>query len=85
MCSRKLLQKNRSKMFFRCIYVNCNAWQYVGCETLWAEIIKSLVEKIEQDLGVYTTRVFRLFSLDLIERTVFKVTLTQSTYILNKF
>ena len=59
-------------MFFRFIYVNYNAWQYAGCDTLWAGIVTALAEKIEQEFGVFTTRVFRSLSLDVIERSVFK-------------
>ena len=59
-------------MFFRFIYVNYNAWHYTGCDTLWAGIIIALAEKIEQEFGVFTTRVFRSLSLDVIERPVSK-------------
>ena len=57
-------------MFLRFIYVNYNAWQYAGCDTLWAGIVTALAEKIEQEFGVFTTRVFRSLSLDVIERPV---------------
>ena len=59
-------------MFFRFIYVNYNAWQYARCDTLWAGIITALAEKVEQEFGVFTTRVFRSLSLDLIEKPLFK-------------
>ena len=59
-------------MFFRFIYVDYSAWQYARSDNLWLGIITTLAEKIEQELGVYTTRVFRSLSLDLIERPVFK-------------
>ena len=57
-------------MFFRFIYVNYNAWQYAGCDTLWAGIVTALAKKIEQEFSVFTTRVFRSLSLDVIERRI---------------
>ena len=39
---------------------------------MWAGIVTALAQKIEQEFGVYTTRVFRSLSLKLIERPLFK-------------
>ena len=49
--------------FDRFIFVNYNAWHFAGCEFLWAGIIKALAEKVEEEFGVLTTRLFRSISL----------------------
>ena len=53
-----------SFFFSRFIFVNYNAWHYVGCDTLWAGIVTTLAEKIEEEFGVLTTRLFRSIALD---------------------
>ena len=55
-------------MFFfpRFIFVNYNAWQYAGCEVLWAGIVKALAEKVEAEFGIFTTRLFRSINLETV-------------------
>ena len=53
-------------IFFRFIFVNYNAWHFAGCDYLWAGIVKALAEEIEDEFGVFTTRLFRSISLDTV-------------------
>ena len=48
---------------YRFLFVNYNAWHYVGCDVLWAGIAKALAEKVEEEFGVFTTRLFRSITL----------------------
>lgn len=58
--------------YLRFIFVNFNAWQYAGCDTLWAGIVTTMAEKIEEEFGVFTTRVFRSLTLDSVEKPIFE-------------
>jgi len=55
-------------VFFRLktkyIFVNFKAWEYAGCDTLWAGIVTNLTEAIEQEFGVVTSRLFRLLDVE---------------------
>ena len=57
-------KQNYIKLFFRFLFVNYNAWHYIGCEYLWAGIAKALVEKVEEEFGVFTTRIYRSLPLE---------------------
>ena len=62
---------NSGFYYCRYLFVNYNAWNYVGCDILWAGIVKNLAEKIEEEFGVFTTRLFRSISLEKESRTGF--------------
>ena len=57
----KIANKN---FFQRILFVNYNAWHYVGCDVLWAGIVKALAEKVEEEFGKFTTRLFRAIALE---------------------
>ena len=57
----KITNKN---FFQRILFVNYNAWHYVGCDVLWAGIAKALAEKVEEEFGKFTTRLFRAIALE---------------------
>nr|XP_018669844.1 kinase D-interacting substrate of 220 kDa-like [Ciona intestinalis] len=46
------------------VYVDYNAWEFAGSDNLWAGLVTKLVDEIEAEFGVVTTRVFRTISLD---------------------
>ena len=50
-------------MFDRFIFVNYHAWNFAGCDFLWAGIVKALVKEIEKEFGASLTRWFRSISL----------------------
>ena len=56
-------------MMYSCrfIFVDFNAWEYVGCDVLWAGIVTNLASAIEAEFGVMTSRIFRLLNVDVIQ------------------
>ena len=53
-------------MFFKFIFVNYNTWHFADCDQLWVGIVKAFAEKIEDEFGVFTTRLFRSISLETV-------------------
>ena len=53
---------------FRFIFVNFNAWEYAGSDTLWAGIITTLSNAIEAEFGSVTTRLFRMLKVRVMAR-----------------
>lgn len=45
------------------IFVDFNAWQYVGSDVLWAGIILNLAKGVEKEFGAFCVRLFRLFQV----------------------
>ena len=55
-------------IFCRYIFVNYNAWQYAGCDVLWAGIVKALANEVEKEFGTLTTRLFRSLTLQTVPK-----------------
>ena len=51
----------------RFIFVHFNAWEYNGCDILWAGIVTNLASAIEAEFGVKTSRIFRSLTVDVIQ------------------
>ena len=49
------------------IFLHYNAWEYVGSDILWADIVANLASAIEAEFGVMTSRIFRLLNVDVIQ------------------
>ena len=43
------------------IHVRFNAWEYSGCEILWAGIVTNLARKLEDEFGKYKVRLCRRY------------------------
>ena len=63
--------------FYRFIFVNYNAWLFAGSDFLWAGIITALVEKVEEEFGIFTTRLFRSITLETVPQQCFCIMLLQ--------
>lgn len=50
----------------RYIFVNFNAWEYAGSDTLWAGIVTKLSQEIEKEFGTVTPRLFRMLKVSAI-------------------
>ena len=59
---------------FRFLFVSYNAWQYAGSDNLWVGLVANIDEKIEDEFGAFTTRMFRTFSMDTVEKSTFNFT-----------
>ncbi|XP_077980273.1 NTPase KAP family P-loop domain-containing protein 1-like [Glandiceps talaboti] len=42
------------------VFVNFEAWQFAGCDKLWAGIVTNLVSRVERYAGYWKTRFFRI-------------------------
>uniref|UniRef100_F6UYM4 Uncharacterized protein n=3 Tax=Ciona intestinalis TaxID=7719 RepID=F6UYM4_CIOIN len=54
----------------RYIFVDFNAWEYAGSDTLWAGIVTNVSDAIEAEFGSVTSRLFRMLTVELISPEV---------------
>ena len=69
--------------FCRYIFVNFNAWEYAGSDTLWAGIVTNLSKSIEAEFGMVTSRLFRLLNVDTIDEPAMTSCKTEKTLYVN--
>ncbi|XP_078492068.1 uncharacterized protein LOC100180590 [Ciona intestinalis] len=50
----------------RYIFVDFNAWEYAGSDTLWAGIVTNVSDAIEAEFGSVTSRLFRMLTVETI-------------------
>ncbi|CAK8684881.1 unnamed protein product [Clavelina lepadiformis] len=62
----------------RYIFVHFNAWEYAGCDTLWAGIVTNLADSVENEFGKLTARLFRSINLSVIDKETAVNTATSS-------
>ncbi|XP_076810763.1 uncharacterized protein LOC143453352 isoform X2 [Clavelina lepadiformis] len=62
----------------RYIFVHFNAWEYAGCDTLWAGIVTNLADSVENEFGKLTARLFRTINLSVIDKETAVNTATSS-------
>ncbi|XP_076817265.1 uncharacterized protein LOC143462849 isoform X2 [Clavelina lepadiformis] len=61
--------KTTEKGFYfstRYIFVNFNAWECAGCDTLWAGIITNLIDAVEAEFGSIPTRLIRMLTVEAV-------------------
>ncbi|CAK8684873.1 unnamed protein product [Clavelina lepadiformis] len=71
-------ESKKSSTRRRYIFVHFNAWEYAGCDTLWAGIVTNLADSVENEFGKLTARLFRTINLSVIDKETSVNTATSS-------
>merc|ERR1712136_522150 len=66
----KITLCTKTYTIYRFIHVNFNAWEFNGCDNIWAGIITNISDAIEKEFGNVIPRIFRLISVETIPRIV---------------
>ncbi|CAK8684892.1 unnamed protein product [Clavelina lepadiformis] len=71
-------ERKKSSTRRRYIFVHFNAWEYAGCDTLWAGVVTNLADSVENEFGKITARLFRTINLSVIDKETAVNTATSS-------